>query len=1813
MNVSALTVDGNDHLPNGTLFTPYSKTLRVLGGTGPYTISQIAGLTDELNPLPDGLSLNTSTFVVSGTPLENGGFNTFFQFGDSAGNSLQSQDFFNIYGAAGNFSPITVNQGYNLGTVTVGSFYNNNLNASFSSCCTTGVTWSLAGGALPPGLGLTSTGDLSGTPTTPGAYLFLIKVVDNGNSSNVGHREFTLVVTPINITTGGGLPYGDVGTSYGPVTLAATGGTGALTWTLPPYNGASQNVLPPGLTLSSTGVISGTPTESGWFFFNVVVTDAAGNFYLRRFNIIVLASGPPALDLVLGPNLGPFAIGNQTFQLNASGGVPPYTYSLTPSATPISGMRVVNAPLAPANFAIGNDGLINSGYIGVMPLAGTFSTSIRVTDSVGSTFDRAINIVISPLNITFAPGNFPKIDPGVAYSYNIGQYGTGGVTPYTWAASNLPPGITINSSTGVISGTTSSPGTYFPQITITDSTSTSLTLGYTVIVNAFQITTAAVLPDGTQGTSYSQAVSAPSCGGGCTFTITGGSLPNGLSLNSSTGAITGTPNSVQQNTFTIQAGGSAGTVQKVFSLQINSNTIQPLFITNGPIVCCLNGTGSGYTTGLFARGGTKPYTWSVFSGSLPPGIMLTTATGESLRQDLTPGVPFLFGKMLVSGPYSFTLQVKDAVGNTATQAFTMNVAPLSIAFNYNNLPVFFNNLPTPVLTPLVYNTAYSQQLLVMGGSGTYTFSLPSGQSLPPGLSISSTGLISGTPTNTGFWGNQVQVTDGTYTATLANINFNIACGTTACVSLNSGPNLGNRQQGFGAVINLNPSGGTGPYTITPLSSTLPPGCSIETGAELLSNANGSYDLTCQPMGTGTFTFTLQATDSMGNIGVRTYTINFVPFTLLSNQLANGSVGAPYSQQLITFDNGSTVTWSLQPGSSLPPGLVLSASGQISGTPTKAGVYSFSANATDGSSLVIGYFFTLQVSNLTITNLSSVPPSIYGMPYSFTLTASGGSGPLTWSAPNGLPCGLSLNSSTGAITGTACGLDNVRDVTITVTDGTVSFTTSFPLLVQSQNPTSYGTPLLTDTTVGVYTSYTLPAGTGTLYTWAVASGSTLPPGLSIIPASRVPANFNPGLALLAGIPSTAGQYTFDLIGTPASGPPIRYTFHLNVSAINILFGNPDNATIGVAYNQQFTAIGGKGPYTFAIAQTWTQSSAFQDTLPPGLSFNTSTGTISGTPGSTGNYSFTLTATDSPGNTFSRSYNLVVNNTLGLRVTSINPPDTPIGIGLNFGLSTNGTSTYSWSNVAGMLPPGVNLLASGQLLGIATAPGTYIFTLRATDTANSGNFADHVFTAVISPMQVVSPRDYNPGNNLLPPATVGAPYTFTFNVVGGSPPYTFTESPTVPLPPGLTLSSSGVLSGTPTVAGAFAVLPQITDSATPPNRLIDAAVSGLLIANPGVPTPLSSYGRTGGQLTFSKGVPMVSRSLELDRYPANTGTPPYTWSITSGSLPPGTSILPGSNGTSNYLSGIPTASGTFNFSYVVKDSSSQSYTGNAAINITPLTLTPNYLSNGIVGTPYSVTFTVSGGTAPYTFSVDPTQGMPPGLTLSSAGVLSGTPASVGFFPIGIQITDSASNSAIFSMTMAVDNLSGQVPAIALAPNPIHVTFTAGGTPPSSIPINVTSTSGALPFNISVAGIPGASLSVNGGTTPATVNLNFSAAGIAGGTYVGIVDAQSNASANWSDATPIVLTVVAPVPVTITSSVGGASVTITGTGCAAGSYPTPANVTWNPNTLCRVSFGDPLTIGSVTYAFQSATVNGTAGSSSSAIFVPSGTTPLTINAKY
>jgi hypothetical protein len=163
-------------------------------------------------------------------------------------------------------------------------------------------------------------------------------------------------------------------------------------------------------------------------------------------------------------------------------------------------------------------------------------------------------------------------------------------------------------------------------------------------------------PDGTVGTFYFGNVTASNT---TSYSVISGSLPTGVTLNTSNGNISGTPSAAGTFTFNIRATGPGGTANTGnLSVTIAADVVAPAWVDN-----TLSGdlrVGIAYSDGVSASG-TSP-TYSVSAGSLPPGITLNTSTGA------------VTGTPTAQGSYSFTLRASNA-GGEVTQAFTLVVKP----------------------------------------------------------------------------------------------------------------------------------------------------------------------------------------------------------------------------------------------------------------------------------------------------------------------------------------------------------------------------------------------------------------------------------------------------------------------------------------------------------------------------------------------------------------------------------------------------------------------------------------------------------------------------------------------------------------------------------------------------------------------------------------------------------------------------------------------------------------------------------------------------------------------------------------------------------------------------------------------------------------------------------------------------------------------------------------------------------------------------------------------------------------------------------
>ena len=422
-------------------------------------------------------------------------------------------------------------------------------------------SWSVTKGSLPAGLTISTSGVISGTPTQAGTSAFTVQVTDSSSPAGTASANLSITVAAAaqspSITTTS-LPNATTGTAYS-ATLQASGGTTPYNWTL------SAGTLPAGLTLAaSTGVISGTPTTAGTASFTVQVTDSASNTATKALSIAVAAAQPPSVATTSLPAATTGTVYSATLQ--ASGGTTPYSWSLTAGALP-AGLTLVTS----------------TGVISGTPTAtGTSSFTLQVTDAANNTGTRALSITVAaaaqPPSVTTT--SLPAGITDTAYSTTL--HATGGTTPYSWSVSvgTLPAGLTLVASTGVISGTPTTAGTFSFTVEVKDAANSTGTKALSIVIAAQPPTvTTTSLPGASTGTAYSTTLQASEGTTPYTWSISTGTLPAGLSLAASTGVISGAPTTAGTVSFTVQVKDAANnTATKALSILV-ATTAQPPLVT----------------------------------------------------------------------------------------------------------------------------------------------------------------------------------------------------------------------------------------------------------------------------------------------------------------------------------------------------------------------------------------------------------------------------------------------------------------------------------------------------------------------------------------------------------------------------------------------------------------------------------------------------------------------------------------------------------------------------------------------------------------------------------------------------------------------------------------------------------------------------------------------------------------------------------------------------------------------------------------------------------------------------------------------------------------------------------------------------------------------------------------------------------------------------------------------------------------------------------------------------------------------------------
>lgn len=555
--------------------------------------------------------------------------------------------------------------------------------------------------------------------------------------------------------------------------------------------------------------------------------------------------------------------------------------------------------------------------------------------------------------------------------------------------------------------------------------------------------------------------------------------------------------------------------------------------------------------------------------------------------------------------------------------------------------------------------------------------------------------------------------------------------------------------------------------------------------------------------------------------------------------------------------------------------------------------------------------TGQISALTVTTPYNLPTGLVGQSYSVKLQASGGAPPYTWTIQSyGSIPGLAL-ASDGTLSGTPAQQGEYYP-TLSLADSKGS-TLSVGFNLNIVGPLSFSTPTtLPAVNVALPVSESYIAVTGGLapYSFSLASGSVPPPGLTLSSSGN--------LAMLQGTPTKPGTYTFTIQATDSFTPPSKISQAFTLDVLNnVVLTNQllPGAVQNVPYAEYLVAAGGTPPYHFGVGQF--------STFPPGLSLDSASGKVFGTPTVPQLYFLTVSITDSatPPAVITPAVSLNVEPPLSFQTSSF--PDAARGIGYFGNVTVNGgRPPYSVQVANGALPVGLSgSLSYGtfNVTGVPNTDGLYQFTIQVSDSYETPNTAQKSFQVRISdPLTITGPSSaqilYNQS------------YTTTFPASGGYPPYTWSMS-TVP-PAGFTFDpTTGTLSGTASGGSFSTPTIQVKDSSTPP---LTANLFGFA---------LDIYSKLA---IITSSLPDVTTSSNVLLEPAVTGgAPPYQWTVGPGSLPPGIALNTAWD-KSTILSGSPTTAGSYTLTFNISDGNTGTLHQNASQQLTWIVKDPGQMT-------------------------------------------------------------------------------------------------------------------------------------------------------------------------------------------------------------------------------------------------------------------------------
>ncbi len=513
-----------------------------------------------------------------------------------------------------------------------------------------------------------------------------------------------------------------------------------------------------------------------------------------------------------------------------------------------------------------------------------------------------------------------------------------------------------------------------------------------------------------------------------------------------------------------------------------------------------------------------------------------------------------------------------------------------------------------------------------------------------------------------------------------------------------------------------------------------------------------------------------------------------------------------------------------------------------------------------------------------------------------------------------------------------------------------------------------------------TPHLLPRGTvGTPYAAMLTAADGKPPYTFAMVAGELPPGMTFSASGFSGTPTASGVFQAAIAVTDAAGLNCIRVYTISISCGLTLPPLPRPLVACIRYDESIAPPGDTGPYEYSVTG---------GQLPDGLMLPTPEGVLSGTPSTTGDYDFTVTVTDRFGCTDSRRYTGTITGALKPDCDEI--PEGAVGEDYDVTFTATG-STEPFTCAFSGLPTG--LTGSGcTIKGKPTAGGCYTVTVSACDITKT-------CTIVIRPVITFSPDP-------LPHGRACTPYETTIIASGCTEPYTFDEPPTGSLPPGLEFHA-GVIKGTPTEPGTY----EFTVVAREDGSHSESHKYTIVVDCP--------------EIVIDPELPDATACEDYEHQFEPTGCPePHEFHFAPGTLPAGLQLSE-----TGLLYGRPELPGDYTFDVIVTpEGECEPTTFRVQLTVVCLVkLSRSSLPHGVLGDAYDETLTACGGTPPYTFSVI-SGSLPPGLTLSPDGDITGIPTALGCRTFTVRATDSLACSGQRTYRICIVAPGGSIPALS-----------------------------------------------------------------------------------------------------------------------------------------------------------------------------------------